>query len=512
MAIAALAGWTREQKSVVAAAYLGWMLDAFDFFLMVFVLRDIAAEFNTGIPDIAFAVVLTLAMRPIGAFLFGRMADRYGRRPTLALVILCYSSLAFASGFATDLTMLLILRALFGIAMGGEWGVGASLAMETIPPKSRGLVSGILQSGYPSGYLVASVVYGALYQYIGWRGMFMIGIAPAMLTFFILRNVKESPTWKPVSGGDGGTAEAVTAYARVLVYAVLLMLAARYYEDQVVIAGACIVAVFASCLYLAWKNPGLWVEFFAAIAILFIDYFSVVEPLIPLSMAIIYNIAAILAGAFLKTHWRIGLYAVAVMTAFNFFSHGTQDLYPTFLQVQRGFSPALVGTLAVIYNIGAICGSLTFGSLSERIGRRRAIVLAAVFSIPIIPLWAYSGSPLWLAVGSFLMQFMVQSAWGVVPVHLNELSPPEVRGTFPGFVYQLGNLLASVNATIQADFAVINDNNYSVALALVAVCAATAIALLVGFGVERKGVDMGAEDTGKPSPKLAKMMTPQEQQ
>src|SRR3954468_21863828 len=197
MAIAALSGWTREQKGAVVAAYLGWMLDAFDFFLMVFVFRDIAMEFNVAIPEVAVAVVLTLAMRPIGAFIFGRAADVYGRRPTLAVVILCYSVLAFASGFATSLNMLLVLRALFGIAMGGEWGVGASLAMETIPARARGIVSGILQAGYPTGYLVASVVYGLFYQYIGWRGMFMIGIAPGLLAFYILRRGKECPQWTP---------------------------------------------------------------------------------------------------------------------------------------------------------------------------------------------------------------------------------------------------------------------------------------------------------------------------
>src|SRR5258708_1506282 len=232
MAIEALSGWTKEQRSVVVAAYLGWMLDAFDFFLMVFVFRDIAKEFNTEVSSVAVAVVLTLAMRPIGAFMFGRAADRYGRRSTLAAVILCYSVLAFASGFAQSLMQLLILRALFGIAMGGEWGVGASLAMESIPPKGRGLVSGILQSGYPSGYLVASVVYGLLYQYIGWRGMFMIGIAPAFLTFFILRNVKESPAWTPKKVLGVDSIETLMGYARLLIYAALLFSALRLYADQ----------------------------------------------------------------------------------------------------------------------------------------------------------------------------------------------------------------------------------------------------------------------------------------
>jgi putative sialic acid transporter len=510
MAIEALSGWTREQRNAVIAAYLGWMLDAFDFFLMVFVFRDIAMEFNTEESNVAVAVVLTLALRPIGAFIFGRAADRYGRRPTLAAVILTYSTLAFISGFSTSLTMLLVLRALFGIAMGGEWGVGASLAMESIPPKARGLVSGILQSGYPSGYLVASVVYGVLYQYIGWRGMFMIGIAPAFLAFFILRNVKESPSWTPKPALGHDSIATLTAYGRLIIYAALLWLGTSLYGEQPVIAGICIAVPVAASLYFASRDPGVWIEFFAVVGILLVDYSSLVAHATPTIMAVIYNAAAVLAGVFLKTHWRLGLYAVLLMTGFNFFSHGTQDFYVRFLQ-QQGYTTALVSLIAVIYNIGAILGSLTFGSLSERIGRRRAIVLATVLSLPVIPLWAFGGSPLWFAVGSFLMQFMVQSAWGIVPVHLNELSPPEVRGTFPGFVYQLGNLLASVNATIQSGYADAHGHDYSVILAIVAACAAVAIGLLVGFGIERKGVHLGTEgeDESRSSSRLV-TLTPQE--
>jgi putative sialic acid transporter len=491
MAIEAQAGWTREQKSVVAAAFLGWMLDAFDFFLMVFVFRDIAAEFHTGIPAVAVAVVLTLAMRPIGAFIFGRIADRYGRRPTLAAVVLIYSALAFASGFSTSLGMLLVLRALFGIAMGGEWGVGASLAMETIPPGARGLVSGILQAGYPTGYLVASVVYGLLYSTIGWRGMFMLGIVPAALVFFILRHVKESPSWTPKPALGTDAMATLSAYGRLALYAVAIFFAFRSGSQPAAIAIP-VLALGASGSF-ALRRPEFWIEFFAVLGMIFVDFFTFSVAGIPLLMAIIYNVAAVLAGVFLKTHWRLGIYSVLLMTGFNFFSHGTQDLYPTFLQVQQHFPTATVSTLAVVYNIGAILGSLFFGSLSERIGRRRAILISSLIAIPIIPLWVFAGSPLWLAVGSFLMQFMVQSAWGVVPVHLNELSPPEMRGTFPGFVYQTGNLLASVNATLQSNYAAAHGNNYAAALAMVAAAAAIFISLLVGFGTERKGVHLGTE-------------------
>jgi putative sialic acid transporter len=507
----ALSGWTKEQKSVVAAAFLGWMLDAFDFFLLVFVIRDIAAEFNTDIPSVAFALVLTLALRPIGAFIFGRAADRYGRRPTLIANVLCYSLLAFASGFATDLTMLLVLRGLFGIAMGGEWGVGASITMETIPPKARGIVSGFLQAGYPTGYLLASIVYFFLYPYVGWRGMFMLGILPALLTGFILVHVKESPTWKPREEGAGDLAESLLPYARLVVYALVLWAATAIHAELPVIADIAIGATLLASLYSAWRSPTLWIEFAAVIAILIVNYLAALGFIHP-EMAIIYNAAAVLAGVFLREHWRMGLYAMVLMTAFNFFSHGTQDLYPTFLQVQQGFSPATVGTIAVIYNIGAILGSLVFGNMSEQIGRRRAIVIAALLSLPLLPLWAYAGSPLWFAVGSFLMQFMVQAAWGVIPVHLNELSPPDVRGTFPGFTYQLGNLLASVNATLQADYAARHGNDYAMALVLVAGASAIAIALLVGFGVERKGVHLETGSATPPDARAPARMTPQEQQ
>jgi MFS transporter, SHS family, lactate transporter len=399
MAIAALSGWTSEQKHVVAASFLGWTLDAFDFFLLVFVLKDIAAEFHTDISDVTIALFLTLAMRPIGAFIFGRAADRWGRRPTLMVNILLYSILEFASGFAPSLTVLIILRALYGVAMGGEWGVGASLTMETVPPHARGFVSGLLQSGYPTGYFIASIVYGGLFQYIGWRGMFMVGVIPALLVLYIRRNVPESPSWSKQAATERGSTLTV-----------------------------------------------------------------------------------------LKSHWRLGIYAVALMTAFNFFSHGTQDIYPTFLEVQHKMSPQTVGIIAVIYNIGAICGGILFGTLSERFGRRRCMIIAALLSLPVIPLWAFSDSAVLLAVGAFLMQFAVQGAWGVVPVHLNELSPDAARGTFPGFVYQLGNLLASVNATLQAAIAEHFGGNYGLALALVAGSMAVIIAVLSAAGTEAKGV------------------------
>jgi SHS family lactate transporter-like MFS transporter len=395
---------TPNQRNAVLASFLGWTLDAFDFFIIVFVLKDIAKEFKADIPSVTATLFVTLAMRPLGAFLFGIVADRFGRRPTLMIDIMFYSVVELLSGFAPSLTALVILRALYGIAMGGEWGVGASLTMETIPPKTRGIVSGLLQAGYPSGYLLAAVLYGTSYHFLGWRGMFMVGALPAFLVLFIRRNVEESPAWQQRQGQPRAT------------------------------------------------------------------------------------------GANIKGRWKLFLYVIILMTAFNSFSHGTQDIYPTFLEVQHKYPPQIVSTIAVIYNLGAILGGIVFGAFSEHIGRRRAIVTAALLALPVIPLWALSNHVVLLSIGAFLIQFFVQGAWGVIPVHLNELSPDSVRGTFPGFTYQLVNFFASKNGTIQTTLAVSFGNNYGLALAITAAIVATAVALVTAVGPEERGVEFGGSD------------------
>jgi MFS transporter, SHS family, lactate transporter len=387
---------------------------------MVFVLEDIAKEFDTDINAVSWAIVLTLAMRPVGAYLFGRAADRWGRRPTLMVNVLLYSVLELASGFSPNLATLLVLRAIFGVAMGGEWGVGASLTMESIPPHARGLISGLLQSGYPAGYFLASIVYGLLFQYIGWRGMFMVGVVPALLVFYIRRTVPESPSWRPATSSSSNTI------------------------------------------------------------------------------------------AIVKSHWRLAIYAILLMTAFNFFSHGTQDLYPTFLRVQHKLSPHEVSLIAIIYNIGAIVGGLSFGALSEQFGRRRLIIIAALLSLVVMPIWAFSTSLIWLSVGAFFLQVTVQGAWGVIPVHLNELSPDNARGTFPGFVYQTGNLIASINSRLQTGIATSYGGDYAFALAVVAGSVAVVIVILTAIGIEAKGIAFGTGRTpgdGQPIPKASPILT-----
>jgi SHS family lactate transporter-like MFS transporter len=392
-----------DQRAAFLASVLGWTLDAFDFFLMVFMIKAIAHDFQVEKEAVSYAVFLTLACRPIGALLFGWLADRFGRRPILVIVVLLFSFFELASAFATNLTELLILRALFGVAMGGEWGIGASLVMESIPERCRGTVSGVLQQGYPLGYLLASVVYGLFFDSIGWRGMFMIGVLPAALVFYIRMGVKESPAWE------------------------------KRREH--------------------------------------VHYLDVPKALF--------------------RHWPIFVYVVLLMTAFNLFSHGTQDLYPTFLQVQHKLDTHTVSAILIVMNIGAIIGGLTFGSWSQRIGRRRAIIISTLLALPILPIWAFSTTPLMLGLGAFLMQIAVQGAWGVVPAHLNELSPAEVRGTFPGFAYQLGNLFASYNIVLQSKIAHAYSGNYSIALASVVGVTLFLLAGLAFIGRENREADLG---------------------
>lgn len=447
--MAILTGWTPRERHAVLAAYLGWALDAFDFFVLVFVLKDVAATFQVPVSGVAWALTLTLAFRPLGAFIFGRLADRYGRRPVLMINVALYSLFGFLTAFAPTLMTFYAIRSLFGVAMGGVWGIGASLAFETVKSNKRGFVSGLLQSGYATGYLGASVIFGLLYEVIGWRGLFMVGLLPAaFLIAYIWRSVTESP-----SHGAAKSAQVQ-----------LPMLGAQV--AAIVIGGFLTYLVATRLLYpnLGWGG-----------------------------VALILPVAAVIAFAaspYVRKHWRLLLFAVVMMTAFNFFSHGTQDIYPTFLQKQHGFGTATVSIIAILYNIAAIFGGIGFGALSQRIGRRRASMIAALLGVPVAFLWAFSSTVVLLTLGAILMQIAVQGAWGVVPAHLNELSPSDSRGTFPGTVYQLGNLIASVNAVLQTSVAERTGGNYAIALAAVAICACLAIAICMKFGPEAKDVEM----------------------
>jgi MFS transporter, SHS family, lactate transporter len=395
---------TPVQRNTFIACFLGWSLDAFDFFILTFCVSAIATQFQAKVSAVAEAIFLTLAMRPVGAFLFGLMADRYGRRITLMVDIIAYSVFELASAFAPSLKVLLITRALFGIAMGGEWGVGAALAFETLPAEGRGFFSGLLQEGYAVGYLIAALTYRTLFPTFGWRGMFIVGALPAFLIIYIRSKVEESPAWL-----QGKVSRASGSHV----------------------------------------------------------------------------------GKDIMTYVGTFIFLVVLMFSFNSFSHGTQDLYPTFLQKDHHFTPQTVGLIAIIANVGAILGGIFFGTWSEKIGRRKAIVIAALLAIPVIRLWAYSHTVPMLMLGGFLMQFMIQGAWGVIPAHLNELSPPEVRGTFPGFAYQLGNLLSSRNVVIQAKLAEQRYGGvFAPVLAWTVLIVALLVAVVTGLGRERRGIDM----------------------
>ena len=408
---AELRSLNREQRSAVLASFLGWTLDAFDFFLLSFVVADIAKEFSTDIEAVAEAFFVTLAMRPVGAFIFGLLAERFGRKPVLMFDILFYSVMALATAFSTSLWMLLVLRALFGIGMGGEWGLGASLALESIPANVRGLVSGILQQGYAVGNMLAAIVYWTIYQYIGWRGMFVVGIAPALLVLYLRLSVKESPVWEATRAERGS--------------------------------------------FLASMRESV------------------------------------------RGRWPLFLYVVLLMTCFNSMSHATQDLFPTFLKVQHHLGPQAVGAITVFANLGAVTGGVLFGAWSETLGRRRTIVLATLL-IP-FAIWTYSvfSAPVILAASAFLVQLLVQGAFAMVPVHLNELSPEGARGTFPGFTYQLGNLFSSKNQPLQAAFAARHGNNFGLAITLLAIAAALAVSVVTWFGPERKGVAFAGQEAEK---------------
>jgi SHS family lactate transporter-like MFS transporter len=402
---------TRSQRHTFVAAFLGWTMDSLDFFILIFCVPAIAGEFHTQPSAVLGAVFLTQAFRPVGALLFGMLADRYGRRPILMINILSFSVIELACAFAPSLTVLLALRALFGLAMGGEWGVGAALAFETLPKEGRGTFSGILQEGYAAGSILASAAFAVFAHFIGWRGLFIVGAAPALLVFYVQARVEESPVW--------------LAGAR---------------KRQARAAGIV-------------RGP---------------------ESGTPARLV-----------AFLPTF----LFLILLMTAFMSFSHGTQDVYPTFLQTQAKLSPFTVGLIGVLYGFGSMAGGFVFGTLSEKWGRKRAIVTAALLAIPVIPLYAYGHSAITLGMGAVLLQFMVQGAWGVVPAYLTELSPAPVRATAPGLAYQLGGLVTSWNGKAQA-LAAEHWHNYPAVLAITVVVVALSLTGLALLGREAKGQEM----------------------
>jgi SHS family lactate transporter-like MFS transporter len=387
---------SRSSRHAVAAGFMGWTLDAFDFFVVVFLVDTLAAHFRVPKKEIIWTITATLAMRPIGALLFGILADRFGRRIPLMANVVFFSVMELLCGFAPNYTTFLLLRALFGIGMGGEWGVGASMAMEHAPVRRRGVLSGVLQSGYSVGYLLAALATHWILPAWGWRAMFWVGGLPALLALYVRMKVPESPAWERHRAASVGQ-----------------------------ILGT------------------------------------------------------------VRSHWKGFLYLVLMMTFMMFLSHGTQDLYPDFLKSARGVAPGTVPFIAILYNIGAVLGAMIFGQLSETIGRRRSMIAALTLSLLVIPLWAFAPTLALLVAGAFLMQVGVQGAWGIIPVHLNELSPNAVRGLMPGLAYQLGILIAAPTSTIE--YALRDRIGYSWALASFEMVTIVVLAVIISQGKEDHG-------------------------
>ncbi len=392
----------RNQNNAVLAGFLGWTLDAFDFFILTFVLATVATDFNKTIPEMALTLTASLAMRPVGALIFGLMADRYGRKGPLMITIIFYSVMEILSGLAPDYKIFLLLRLLYGIGMGGEWGVGASLVMESVSVKRRGFLSGVLQEGYALGFLLAAGAYYLVFPRFGWRAMFFIGGLPALVTLFIRAKVKETAAWKANKSSD-------------------------------------------------WKEYGIAV----------------------------------------KKHWKLFLYLILLMSMMNLISHGTQDLYPTFLQQQKHYSPHETAIITMVSMVGAILGGLFFGYLSDRYGRKKMMATAVILALVLIPLWLLAGGSILTALGAFGMQFMVQGAWGIIPAHINELSPGPLRGFFPGFAYQLGVLIASGIAYVEAVLA--QTVSYATSMEILAGSVLILGAIVILAGPEAKGIQFHKE-------------------
>jgi MFS transporter, SHS family, lactate transporter len=411
-----------RDRAAVGAAFLGWTMDAFDYFIVVLVYADIAKDFGVSLTRMAFLTTATLLMRPVGAAIFGVWADRAGRRIPLLVDVGFYSVVGFACAFAPNYSVLLVLRLLYGIGMGGEWGLGASLAMEKVPPKRRGLVSGLLQQGYAFGYLLAAVAYLLIHNYTswGWRGLFAFSIVPALVSLALRTQVTESEAWQETKQN--------LERSRVKLRDILF-------------------------------TPEVGRRF---------------------------------------------LYLILLMTAFNWMSHGTQDIYPTYLKTGLKFSPNTALYIAILYNVGALLGGVVMGSLSERIGRRATIVICTLLALPVLPIFAMSKTIGFVCLGSFLMQFLVQGAWGVVPAHLTEMSPPQIRGFYPGVTYQLGNCIAAFNLPIQQSLAAHHSYTFSLTVTLIPVF--LVLALLAAVGKEARG---GRLSTGQPDMTPASPVVPE---
>ncbi|MDR3734358.1 MAG: MFS transporter [Acidobacteriaceae bacterium] len=389
----------RDRISSYLAGMAGWTLDAFDYFLVVFSLTAIGTTFHKSDATVAGALFATMVLRPVGALLFGTMADRYGRRPALIVNLVLFSVVTMATALAPTFLSFLIIRAIFGVVMGGQWGIGTSLAMEKVPPRLRGFLSGVLQQGYALGNLLAAIATYFLAAHYSWRLLFMIAAVPALpIAYLCYAYVEESDVWR-------------------------------------------------STRHNTWADMG---------------------------------------KAFYHHKWLL-VYITLFMTAISMTSHGSQDMYPAFLQRQWGVGVQMRSMLTGITTLGALVGGVCVGYLSDRIGRRKAMTLAIGGALLAIPLWAFAPSLPLLVLGGFLMQFMVQGSFGVVPAHLAEMTPNSLRGSLPGLGYQFGILLAASIPPLEASLA--RTYGYPHVMAGVMAVVLCTAGVMTMLGKERHAVD-----------------------
>lgn len=374
-----LATITWVQWAQFITGWLAWTCDAIDFFSVSLSVVRLQEQFGKSTHTITTSITLTLLFRSLGALIFGVASDRFGRKWPLVINLVLVGVLELAAGFVNTFPQFLALRSLFGIGMGGVWGLAASTALENLPVEARGIASGFLQQGYAMGYLLAACINLKLVPAVedGWRALFW---AASGITFFV-------------------------AIIRAIVPESAVFLKAK--EEE--------------------RKRG--------------DTRTTSEK----SKIFVKEL-----GAMLKQHWLLCIYAVLLMSGFNFLSHGSQDLYPTYLQTSKNFTPHDATIATIIGNCGAITGGVIAGMVSQHIGRRLTIVIFVCLVAAFIPLWILPTSFGALSAGAFCLQIGVQGAWGVIPIQLAEMSPPAFRATFPGVAYQIGNMISAASAQIEA--------------------------------------------------------------
>ncbi|KAJ7617913.1 MFS general substrate transporter [Roridomyces roridus] len=373
-----LVSLTPLQWAFFWVGWLAWTCDAIDFFSVSLSVTALSEQFDRPTTKITQAITLTLLFRSVGAVLFGVFSDRFGRKWPLVFNLGLVAVLELGAGFTQTFRQFLAVRSLFGIGMGGIWGLAITTGLENLPVGLRGIASGVMQQGYAVGYLFAACISLKLVPAVpaGWRALFFTASGISLFGAVLRALLPESTVFRQMresAEGHGVVSEAQKT---------------------------------KQFMKSTWEM--------------------------------------------LKQHWVLAIYMCLLMTGFNFSSHGSQDLYPTFMHNTKGFSTHTATVATIIGNCGAIAGGAVAGYSSQYLGRRITIIIFTLLIGCFIPLWIIPNNFSSLAAGAFCVQFGVQGAWGVIPIHLTELSPPAFRATFPGVAYQIGNMISSTAAQIEA--------------------------------------------------------------